>query len=691
MQSFRTEIENPVVEKDIIDLERKIRLFHEGKIDHDKFRSLRLARGVYGQRQHGVQMIRIKLPYGKMTFKQWRRIADVSDEYSTGNLHLTTRQDVQIHFVSLNRTPELWATLEKDDVTLREACGNTVRNVTASVSAGVDPNEPFDITPYAQKTFEYFLRNPICQEMGRKFKVSFSNTDEDTALSYMHDLGFIPKIKDKKRGFKILIGGGLGAQPRLADVAYEFLPTEEIVPFMEATLRVFDRHGERNSRSKARLKFLLAKLGFEEVMRLIEEEKLALKFKTYPIEGDTDTPILATKISKQTISVSDTHYYRNWLKTNVISQKQQGLHGIYVRVPLGNIGSDTSRQLADKLEGFVGDDIRVTINQGLFLRNVPTANLPHVFNALNAHNLAEAGANSLHKITACPGTDTCNLAISDSTHVTIALEGVLRDEFPELVYDSDIKIKISGCMNSCGQHGMAQIGFHGSSMRAADRRVMPALQVLLGGGTVGNGEGRIADKVIKVPSKRGPDALRFVLSDYEENRIEGEYFNDYYDRRGKIYFYDLLKSLAEIEDAPENFFLDWGQTEQFETEIGVGECAGVIIDLIATLFLESDEKITLAKEAFADEKWADAIYHAYSSQVNTAKALLLDRDVKCNTQHKVITDMDEVYAEEFGGNVKEQILAIRTNEPSKGFALDYIATAIAFLLKAREVRAEAAL
>lgn len=687
MQSFRTEIENPVVEKDIIDLERKIRLFHEGKIDEDKFRSLRLARGVYGQRQNGVQMIRIKLPYGKMTFRQWRRISDVSDEYSTGNLHLTTRQDIQIHFVSLDRSPELWAQLEKDEVTLREACGNTVRNVTASETAGVDPDEPFDITPYAHETFEYFLRNPICQEMGRKFKVSFSNTDKDTALSYMHDLGFIPKIKDGKRGFKILIGGGLGAQPRLADVAHEFLPTEEIVPFMEAVLRVFDRHGERNSRSKARMKFLLEKTGFEEVMRLVEEEKLSLKYKVYPIDGNTNAEVLPTQISEETVNETDQKHYDEWLKTNVVPQKQANHHGVYVRVPLGNIGSETSRQLADKLEGFVGDDVRVTIGQSLFLRNVPTANLPHVFNSLNAHHLAEPGANSLHKITACPGTDTCNLAISDSTHVTVALESVLRDEFPELVNDADIKIKISGCMNSCGQHGMAQIGFHGSSMRAKDRRVMPALQVLLGGGTIGNGEGRIADKVIKVPSKQGPNVLRNVLSDYEQNRTEGEYFNDYYDSQGKIYFYDLLKPLADIIDAPDNFFVDWGQESQFATEIGVGECAGVIIDLIGTLFLESDEKIEFAKEAFAEEKWADAIYHAYSSQVNTAKALLLDRDVKCNTQHKVIIDMDDVYAAEFGGNVKEQILAIRRNEPTKDFATDYIKTAVEFLVKAREVRA----
>src|ERR1043165_9444068 len=196
MQSFRSQIENPLVEKDIIELEKKIRLFREGKMDEEKFRSLRLARGVYGQRQPGVQMVRIKLPYGKMTLDQWRRITHVSDEYSTGNLHLTTRQDIQIHFVSLDRPPQMWSELERDNITIREACGNTVRNITASDQAGVDPDEPFDVTPYAHAMFEYFLRKPVCQEMGRKFKIAFSSSEKDTAFTFMHDIGAIPRIRE---------------------------------------------------------------------------------------------------------------------------------------------------------------------------------------------------------------------------------------------------------------------------------------------------------------------------------------------------------------------------------------------------------------------------------------------------------------------------------------------------------------
>ncbi|MFT7249542.1 MAG: sulfite reductase (ferredoxin) [Arcticibacterium sp.] len=682
MQSFRTEHENPLVGKDIIELGEKIQLFKEGKINEEKFRSLRLARGVYGQRQEGVQMIRIKIPYGKMSFDQWRRICAVSDEYSTGNLHLTTRQDIQIHYVSLDRTPELWNELERDSVTLREACGNTVRNVTGSVTAGIDKDEPFDITPYAHAVFEYFLRNPICQEMGRKMKFSFSSTDADTSLAYIHDLGFIPKIINGQRGFKVLVGGGLGAQPRMADVAYEFLPENQVIPLTESVLRVFDRHGERNSRSKARMKFLLAKIGLEAFMTLLEEERAALKSQTFEINTVVDAPELAYKSYEGEVVIGDSTKYDNWKATNVVEQNKTGLLGVFVRVPLGNINTNNSRDLIDALEGYVGNDIRISINQGLFLRNIPAANLNYVYSILAQYGYAEAGANSLVNITACPGTDTCNLAISDSTSITKVLEEVLEKEFPALIKNNDIQIKISGCMNSCGQHGMANIGFHGSSMRAKDRRVLPALQVLLGGGTVGDGIGRASDKVIKVPSKKGPDVLRLVLSNFAKNAQSGERFNDYYDRHGKIYFYDLLKPLADLEQLVNTDFIDWGREEQFKTEIGIGECASVIVDLVGILFLESEEKIDNAREAIVEGRYADAIYHAYSSQVNAAKGLLLDKGVKTNTQMGVIADFDEHYKEEFGGLIAEKILQIKKNEPSPDFANGYLAQASAFLERA---------
>ncbi|MGL4632181.1 MAG: nitrite reductase, partial [Leadbetterella sp.] len=241
---------------------------------------------------------------------------------------------------------------------------------------------------------------------------------------------------------------------------------------------------------------------------------------------------------------------------------------------------------------------------------------------------------------------------------------------------------ISGCMNSCGQHGMAHIGFHGSSLKAPDKRTLPALQVLLGGGSLGDGEGRQAEKVIKVPSKRGPEVLRYVFDDYSSNKLDGEYYNDYFDRKGKIYFYDLLKPLAVLEDLKPSDFIDWGHDVAFETAIGVGECASVIIDLIGTLLLESDEKIQWAQEAMAKNAYADAIYHAYSAQVNSAKALLLDKEINCSTQTKVIKE----YTEKFDPQFEENVLQINKNEPTESFAKTYLDNAILFINKAAESR-----
>lgn len=690
MQSFRSEIENPIVEKDIIDLAKKIAQFKAGEIHEEKFRSLRLARGVYGQRQQGVQMVRIKLPYGKIKFNQWKRIADISDEYSIGNLHLTTRQDVQIHFVSLDRTPELWAELEKDDITLREACGNTVRNITASPTSGIDPKEIFDVSPHADAAFRYFLRNPICQEMGRKIKISFSNTEEDTSLAYLHDLGFIPKIKDGKKGFRIVVGGGLGAQPMLAKVAFEFLEENKIIPYIESILRVFDRHGERNSRHKARMKFLIQKIGFEEFVNLVESEVKALKLHTFEIDDESKWEVeVPTKLSD--VPAEETQTYATWLATNTFEQKQKGLHAVYVRILNGNISSDTSRSLIEKLEGFIGNDIRITINQGMMLKYVPTQNLPYVYQVLQAHQLAAPGANSVANITACPGTDTCNLAISDSTNITSKLEEVITQDFPDLIFDNDIKIKISGCMNSCGQHGMASIGFHGSSLKAPDKRVLPALQVLLGGATLGNGEGRIADKVIKVPSKRGPEVLRVILNNFEENAEEGEYFYHYYERQGEKYFYNLLKPIADLQNLKEEEFIDWGAADAFFTEIGVGECAGVMIDLVATLLFESEEKYTWCQGALDDKRWADAIYHAYSVLISSAKALLLDKSVSVSNQMAVINRFDENFVQTGEFPVSKEsfsnlVLQINQNEPNEAFAIAYAKEAFDFLQNAIQFR-----
>nr|WP_315217233.1 nitrite reductase [uncultured Flavobacterium sp.] len=681
MQSFRTEIEDPIVQKDIIDLERKIALFREGKIDEERFRSLRLARGVYGQRQEGVQMIRIKLPFGKVTSEQLVRISKVSDEYSRGRLHITTRQDIQIHYVSLDRTPELWAELEKDDVTLREACGNTVRNITASENAGIDPEEPFDVSPYAYALFDFLLRNPVCQEMGRKVKIAFSSSDKDTALSYLHDLGFIPKIVNGERGFKVMLGGGLGSQPHHAELLSEFIPANQIIPTTEGILRVFDRHGERAKRLKSRMKFLVKDLGKDEFLRLVEEEKKALSCQFFEIDTTAfDGPIPEPLKMAPKVEIADIAAFETWKKSNVIQQKQKGYVAIGIKVPLGDFYTDKARLLADLIKNYGANELRFSLRQDILIRNIKEDNLVFFYQELEKLGFVALGFNSTADITACPGTDTCNLGIASSTGIATELERVLAAEYPQYNNNKDITIKISGCMNACGQHNMAQIGFQGMSINSG-KLVAPALQVLLGGGNLGNGNGRFADKVIKIPSRRGPEALRFILNDFEAN-ANGLKFLDYYDAKGEKYFFDLLTPLADISNLTEADFVDWGNADNYVKAIGVGECAGVVIDLVATLIFEAKDKITFAQEAFEEKKWSDAIYLAYAGFVNGAKALLLAENEKTNHHAGIIDLFDTIFTAtnkiELKSTFRDLVYQINQNEPSAEFAKKYIEEAIAF-------------
>jgi len=702
--------------RDILDLDRRINSFRTGEIADEAFRKFRLTRGVYGQRQPGVQMIRIKLPYGRITADQLVRIADLSDTYATGNLHATTRQDIQLHFVKLEDSVQLWADLEDAGITLKEACGNTVRNVTGSARAGIDPAEPFDITPYAYSIFDYFLRNPICQDMGRKFKIAVSSSEKDSAYGYMHDVGLIPRLQDGQRGFKVVLGGGLGAQPFPAQTAFEFLAEDRVIPFIEGVIRVFDRYGERQKRHKARMKYLLNDIGLEELLRRVNEESTALRSQTYAVSHD-DVPVILPQYDADVTARVDTSggtsdlennpAYQTWRKTNVFEQKQAGWYAVQLRVLLGDMSSDTARALAQVVRQYAADDIRVTVNQGYLLRYVKPEHLPAVFQALSALGLANPGFDTTADITTCPGTDTCNLAISSSYGITRALESMMHDEFPDLVFNDDIKIKISGCMNGCGQHSVANIGYHGSSLKNG-AYVLPALQVLLGGGFNGKGEGLIADKVIKIPSKRGPDSLRFLLRDYETNGFDGEYYSDYYARQGKNYFYQLLKPLADLKTLVNTDYIDWDHAEQYVTEVGIGECASVLIDLVATTLTEAEEKLSWAQEALAEERWSDAIYHAYNTFITGARAGLMSQDVPTNTQHGIVSDFDRVFAggstpdgpshgestsgghqfHQQEGDFKNLVFSINKNEPTEAFARQFLTEAEAFLNAIQAFRAD---
>jgi sulfite reductase (ferredoxin) len=486
-----------------------------------------------------------------------------------------------------------------------------------------------------------------------------------------------------------MLGGGLGAQPRHADLLYEFLPTNRIIPLMEGVVRVFDRYGERKSRARARMKFLLRDLGLQGFKALLSEEEKAVEHKSYEINIDSYPSVKVSDYSIPTVEIDDLTAFEHWKSTNLVSQKQKGFVAIGIKVSLGDFYTDKARQLANLVEQFAASEIRLSLRQNILIPYVREEAIPYFYQELKKLGFAEAGYNKAIDITACPGTDTCNLGIASSTGIATELERVIKDEYPQYIDNPDVVIKISGCMNACGQHTMAHIGFQGMSIRTKDKLVAPALQVLLGGGNLGNGRGIFADKVIKIPSKRGPAALRIVLDDFQQSGQRE--FEQYYSEKGEKYFYELLKPLANIENLDPEDFYDWGTTERYKKAIGVGECAGVVIDLIATLLFESEEKIGLARERLSEGKWAASIYYSYAAMVNGAKALLTLENTKTNTHASIIKDFHRLFvaSQKFplDSSFEDLVLQLNKNEASASFARQYLSQAEDFIKRAEAYRA----
>ncbi len=346
---------------------------------------------------------------------------------------------------------------------------------------------------------------------------------------------------------------------------------------------------------------------------------------------------------------------------------------------LGDFYTDQARKLADLVGKYADNEIRLTLRQNILIRNVKKELIPFFYLELKKLGLAAHGYNTLGDITACPGTDTCNLGIASSTGPAQVLEELIFNEYPHYLFNKDLTIKISGCMNACGQHNMASIGFQGMSIKVG-KAVLPALQVLLGGGTLGKGNGRFADKVIKIPSKRGPQALRIIIDDFEKNTEKGETFLDYYDRKGQMYFYEILKVLGNTDDLNPSDFIDWGNDDAYVKEIGVGECAGVIIDLVSTLLLEAREKIANAEECLQEGRWSDGIYHSYTGLVSTAKAILLAEGVSANSYANIVNQFDDTFVStgkiKLEGSFSEIVYQIQKNEPTESFARHYYQSAV---------------
>ena len=413
--------------------------------------------------------------------------------------------------------------------------------------------------------------------------------------------------------------------------------------------------------------------------------------KSFEVNHDHEKVSLSDQLLIPQVTIEDWQQFEDWQRTNAFPQKQSDYFGIWVRVSLGDIHSSTAKLLAKLVQKYAADDIRVTVNQGLLIKYVRKELLPFFFQKLTELGLAKPGFNSTHDITSCPGSDTCNLAVTNSTALSTTLEHMLNNEFKHLIDESFIKIKISGCMNACGQHMAANIGFHGSSIKNG-ALVIPAMQVVIGGGISPNGEGFIAEKVIKVPTKKIPLALSSILHEFEEKANEGEYFNDFYQRLGKMHFYHLLKPLTDVQALEASDYVDWGKSESFSPEIGVGECASVTLDVIQTVIEEAKERLDWSKEGLEEGIYADAIYNSYNAFVIAAKALLLSEDVSCNTQIGILQSFDQTFQNkapfQFEPSFEDFVLQINKNEPSEEFANSFYNAAEQFLIKANTYRSQ---
>ena len=553
-----------------------------GTVTDDEFRPFRLRYGIYGQRQPGVQMVRTKVPGGAMTAAQMVRMAEVADEFGGGRAHTTTRQNIQFHFVPLARVSDLMHRLADAGLTTREACFNTVRNVTACPLAGLSPDEVFDVRPYAQKVAYAFLRKQLTDNLPRKFKIAFDGCPTDCVAAAINDVGLRALIRDGQRGFRMTVGGGLGPLPSEAQLLDEFLPEERLVNRIEAVIRVFNKYGNRQNKNKARLKFELRERGWEWVREQIEKE-----YADILVNGGIATPELVPEgfggyqsnpqplgqgallpvVHSNGTGNSD---YDRWLKSNVTNQRQAGYAMVTVRVDQGNLTADQMRGIA-RIASDAGDGlVRVMIDQNLLLGFIPLGQVRRVYAALDDLGLAGAGAREIGDVTTCPGAYSCNLALTKSMNLGAALQEATRQYDDPLV--RKLSIKVSGCPNSCGQHWISDFGFYGNA-RKIDGKEIPYYQMLLGGGYDRDGVMRFGLAVQSVPARLAPEAVKRILDHYVANHANGETFREYVMRHKVEFFRQATSDLAKPAEVAPELYQDWGDDTDFSLKLGRGECA----------------------------------------------------------------------------------------------------------------------
>jgi sulfite reductase beta subunit-like hemoprotein len=567
------------IEAEISRFEERAQQLRSGVITEEQFRPFRLKHGTYGQRQPGFQMLRVKIAAGVLTPPQLRVLADIGDSYSTGRGHLTTRENIQFHFVKLENVPAAMRLLADAGLTTREACGNTVRNVTACPVAGICPGEAFDVTPYALGVSRYLLRHPEFHDLPRKFKIAFSGceNDGDCGVAGIHDVGLIAQVRGSNgtshRGFKVLVGGGLGSLPTEAAVFSGFLPEEELLPTIEAILRVFSETGNRKNKFKARLKFVLRDKGIEEFRRLVAEKR---KLSQAPAEIFTvPTPIqpalvqiAPTPLTSSAAGPQADSEYERWAESNLMPQRQAGYGAIWIKLSAGTLYSNQMRNLAELLERNELGGTRLAVMQNLVIPWVPFDRVRAMYDNLRALDLATPGARTISDVTGCPGATTCNLGITRSLTLAEVLARELAGESdPEI---QKIRIKISGCPNSCGHHHIADIGFYGNARKIGEQQA-PYYQLLLGGQVDASGV-RFARQIMPVPARPIPSIIRELLTFYKEGRRPAETFSAWAGRTSDKSIVARLRPLADVENANEDVFVDWGDTETYSLKLGRGEC-----------------------------------------------------------------------------------------------------------------------
>ena len=641
--------------KEIDAFEAQISLRKLGKIEEKVFAETRLRRGAYGQRydngrrHDGIKtqdlayppltkgpdtmwdapgMQRIKIPFGGLNPQQMLVLADLAEEYSDGICHITTRQDVQLHFVHIEDTPSIFRRLASVGITTREACGNSVRNVTACPLAGVCNTETFDVTPYAKACAYYLLGHPDTQDFGRKFKIAFSGCrDEACALVSLHDLGGIAAVRDGKRGFELYVGGGLGAVPHQAKLFTEFLPEEELLPMARAVGRVFARLGEKKNRNKARLKFVVQKLGIEEFKRVVLEERRTMPDDPSWRKYFDEIPRYEEKPAFIGVPLNGARKpegFEEWAATNVYRQRQPGFVVATITLPLGDATSEQMRKIADLTHRYAGDHARTTVEQNIALRWVPENKVVDLYKELKAIGLAQPGAGTIVDVTACPGTDTCKLGIASSR----GLAGELRNRLAEKSVNMDdaikhMRIKISGCFNSCGQHHVADIGFYGNS-RNINGYTVPHFQVMLGGKWEQNA-GSYALAMGSVPSKKIPDLVNRLTDRYVRERQGDESFQNYCGRLGKKALKEIIDEFTPVppHNVDSSMYTDWGDPREFTIgDMGVGECAGEVVSLAQFGFTAAETDAFEAQLLLDNGQYREADEKAYGAMLKAAHTLV---------------------------------------------------------------------